>query len=453
MREDAMSSPSLDYQNQPDNKHIKHIPGREGLPYLGRMIDIVRDYMGVINDHKTNFGNISRVKAIPQRAVMVLGADNWQKVLLDKDKNFSAQMGYMETLGAFYEGGLLLLDFDEHKLSRRLMQTAFKNDSMRGYTERMVPIMRNNISSWESGFEFFPAIKETLLQVAAEVFVGLPATQAADFKQDFHNISDGLLGVVRAEWPITAYGRGQRSKRALFETFSKLIEGRRGVEGMTDMLSYMSNETTEEGELFPTDDISKHMNFLLFAAHDTTASALSHMIYYTAKHPEWQQKMREECLALNKDTIEYDDLKSFPTIDLVFDEAQRLHPSVPILTRRTIRPCEFEGVQVPENVVLFMPTAYNHRDPEHWTNPHEFDPMRFTPGREEHKNHSFCYHPFGGGAHKCIGMHFARMIVKTFMFDFLRSKEYYLPDNFEAKFQWVPLPRPSKLPVHFKDIK
>ena len=65
----------------------------------------------------------------------------------------------------------------------------------------------------------------------------------------------------------------------------------------------------------------------------------------------------------------------------------------------------------------------------------------------------FAWMPFGGGAHKCIGMHFANMIVKCFMHQFLLKYEWTLPDNYSPKMESFPLPKTADgLPVILKKI-
>ncbi len=73
-------------------------------------------------------------------------------------------------------------------------------------------------------------------------------------------------------------------------------------------------------------------------------------------------------------------------------------------------------------------------------------PEHFNDERAEHKQHSFCFHPFGGGAHKCIGMHFAYMIGKVCLFHLLRGSVLELPSNFKPKLAWIPIPRPVNGP-------
>ena len=69
----------------------------------------------------------------------------------------------------------------------------------------------------------------------------------------------------------------------------------------------------------------------------------------------------------------------------------------------------------------------NHRLPEIWTDPLKFDPDRFTEPRNEHKRHRYAFTPFGGGAHKCIGMTFGQLEIKTIMHRLLRRYRLELP--------------------------
>ncbi|MGK2867242.1 MAG: cytochrome P450, partial [Mycobacterium sp.] len=46
---------------------------------------------------------------------------------------------------------------------------------------------------------------------------------------------------------------------------------------------------------------------------------------------------------------------------------------------------------------------------------------RFAEPRSEHKKHRYAFAPFGGGAHKCIGMVFGQLEIKTIMHRTLRN--------------------------------
>jgi cytochrome P450 len=97
---------------------------------------------------------------------------------------------------------------------------------------------------------------------------------------------------------------------------------------------------------------------------------------------------------------------------------------------------------------------YNQRMETWWDDPLRFDPNRFSPARQEHKRHSFSYTPFGGGAHKCIGMNFAQLNAKLFMHQLLLKYRFRTPPAYQAGSRTLPLPKPNgDLPLEFEKIQ
>lgn len=439
-------SQNADYLNAKHSTDLDHIPGSYGaLPYIGNTLELFKDLLGFVDKCYQEHGEISKICIGGVKGLLILGPDNFQQVYLDKDKNFSAQMGYEYSLANFYRGALLLRDFDDHKFHRRLFQTAFKTEPMRGYVDILNPMLKASMDSWEgqTDFRFFPAIKKTLLEVGARIFIGVEelGPEMDKLNEAFLNISDkGLMSLIKLDIPGLKFHKGKQGERYLRQYFTEAIPERRAGNGK-DMLSFMAKEKMDDGEFYPVDDLIPQASFLLFAAHDTTTSTLNQMLLFTAQNPEWQERLREESRALGKAQLGYEDLDEMKGLELVFRETLRMSPSVPLMTRRSINDCEIGGHRVPANTQLYIVPIYNHYMEQYWTNPYTFDPERFSPERDEQKSHSFAYMPFGGGAHKCIGMHFASMLVKCFMHQFLLKYEYSLPENYSPKRESFPLPK------------
>lgn len=78
---------------------------------------------------------------------------------------------------------------------------------------------------------------------------------------------------------------------------------------------------------------------------------------------------------------------------------------------------------------------------EHWPDPTRFDPTRFTDAVQRTR-HRHAYVPFGGGAHMCLGLHFAHMQVKSFMRHFLQNLTVSLEPGYQPVWQMWPIPKP-----------
>jgi len=443
----------LDYLHARDNTRIGHLPGRYGLPLLGRTFGFIVEPFAVLDSIYREYGPVSRISLTFQKMVLALGPDYIQALMLDREQLYSARMGYDGPLGDFFSGGLLVRDFTEHRLHRRIMQTAFKTPAMRQYIGEMQPLIDDSLTGWASmeNFHFYPHIKTLLLDIGARVFLGLDlkGPETRRLNQAFLDMMAGTLALIRRDWPGLLYRKGMNGRRELERFFIDLVPQKR-ASGGTDMASHFARETTPEGELFPDDVVAYHLIFLLLAAHDTTTSALTMASYYLAQHQDWQDRLREELQGLGKDYLDYDDLPRLEECERSFHEVMRLHPPVPQLMRRTVRETELDGYAIPAHTLVQVSPLYVHRMEEWWTRPHDFDPDRFASGREEHKQHSFLWAPFGGGAHKCIGMHFADMLYKSIMAQLLTRYRLHLPQGYRlpARLQHFPFAKPmDNLPL------
>ena len=65
---------------------------------------------------------------------------------------------------------------------------------------------------------------------------------------------------------------------------------------------------------------------LIFGATDTTSSALSRILYLLAKHPDVQDRLRQEIRAAKETygVLTYDELESLPLLDAILRETLRL---------------------------------------------------------------------------------------------------------------------------------
>ncbi len=299
--------------------------GDPGVPLVGHTLEFLHDGLTHARDYHERFGTLFWTGGFGIRMVSVLGPDGLETVLTNRDRAFSNKEGWDFLIGPFFDRGVMLMDFEEHRHHRRIMQQAFKHERLVAYLDKMNPAIKRGIARWQpaSGFELYRATKQLTLDIATEVFVGGELGSEADrLNRAFIDCVVGGQAVIRADVPGGKWHRGLTSRRLLEDYFRAQIPAKRAGDG-DDLFSVLCRAETEDGERFSDDDVVNHMIFTMMAAHDTSTITVAMMGYYLAKHPEWQERLREECRALGKASIGYEDLEALPTMDLVFKETLR----------------------------------------------------------------------------------------------------------------------------------
>ena len=434
---------------------LAHIPGENGPPVIGTTLRVLRDPAGYGARMVKTHGKVFRINAFGIPTVSMVGAEANELVLFDRDKVFSSEQGWGPVLNMVFPRGLMLMDFDHHRMDRRALGIAFKPEPMRGYTQDMNRIFREQLPNWRGDMTFYPAIKQISLDVAAISFLGVPlGPEANSVNKAFADMVQASIGIIRAPLPFTAMGRGVAGRKFLIDYFGPQIEERRRNENRQDMFSQFCRATREDGQHMTNGEIIDHMNFLMMAAHDTITSSVTSMIWMLAKHPEWQEKVRQECLSVAPAGAELSmaDLDRFELTEYAFKEALRMVPPVPSIPRRALRDFTFMGHDIQAGTSVSISPSFVHKMPEYWPDPETFDPMRFSPENSKGR-HKYAWVPFGGGAHMCIGLHFAYMQTKLFMHHLLTQVRVETAVGYQPEWQAWPIPRPKDgLKVSFKPL-
>ncbi len=429
---------------------LAHVPGEDGWPVVGNTLKLIADPIGYGKRMVAKYGPVYRHKSFGGPNVTLMGPDALELVLFDRDKIFSSEQGWGPMLNQLFPRGLMLMDFDKHRVHRRTLSVAFKPEPMKLYADALNAGIAARVAEWSGKtFAFYPAIKALTLDLAATSFLGLPfGPESAKINQAFVDMVQASIGVVRVPLPGTAMRRGVKGRAFIVDFFSREVPKRRAGEAQ-DMFSQICRARHEDGSQLSIDEIADHMNFLMMAAHDTITSSATSLVMQLGRHPEWQVRLREEMagLGINGAELPYDRLGDLQRTEWAFKEAMRLMPPVPSIPRRAVKPFSFGGYDFPAGTFVGISTYYVHHMPELWPDPDRFDPERFSPEASRGR-HKYAWAPFGGGAHMCLGLHFAYMQVKILMWHLLRSHRIDLPAGSGDRWQPWPIPQPRDgLPV------
>jgi cytochrome P450 len=347
----------------------------------------------------------------------------------------------------------MLMDFEEHRHHRRIMQQAFKRERLVAYLESMNPAIARGLQRWAPGdaFPLYTHAKRLTLDIATEVFVGAePGAEADRLNQAFVDTVVGGQAIVRAPVPLGKWKRGLESRRLLEDYFRAQLPAKRAGDG-DDLFSVLCHAESEDGHRFTDEDVVNHMIFVLMAAHDTSTITLAMMGYFLGRHRDWQARLRAESQALGKPAIGYEDLEALPSADLVMKETLRMFAPVGMLARETVKDTQIQGHFVPSGTKVLLDIYPTQRMEPWWRDPDTFDPERFAEPRREDAWHKYAWAPFGGHVHKCIGMHFGGMEVKAILHQLLLRNEWSVPDGYEPAMTYATGPCPADgLPVRLR---
>lgn len=413
------------------------IPGCFGLPLLGETLKFHRDFLGFTMAKLRRHGTVFKTHLFGEVTVALLGAEANRFLLVEEVARFSSQAGWAVTLGELFDGGVMLMDGEVHRRHRAILQAAFRRPALEVYGLEVDRVVAARLDAWRdrSPRRLLDAIKELTLDIAARVFIGLELERdVSRINAEFLRLVGGSIAFVRRRIPGTVFWRALAARRALERFFARIVEERRADPGQS-LLGRLMTATGEGGERLTDDEIVGHMIFLLMAAHDTTTSALTSLVYELGRHPDWRARLR--AAGPGSDDGRW-----------AAYEALRLHTPLVAIPRRSIEEVDFAGHRIPAGVVVAISPAVTHRMTDYWTDPDRFDPERFAEGRAEHRRTSCAFIPFGAGPHTCLGQGFAEMEIDRVLTALLERFDWQAPEGYLAPYQQVPFQAPRDgLPI------
>ena len=408
---------------------------------LARMLHGGLDYL---LEYRAKMGDIYRGSSAGNPIAVLWDADEIQRILKNDDRAWSTAVAWIA--GAFdgldprrgNPGMLLTLDFDEHRAARKLVQPAFTLTAIESYLRTAERMFGEAIDRWVArGQVGFKKESRTLLaSVAGEIFTGIRDPQELAVVDNALADFWGIL-VVLSRNPLLSptFRRARRGLETLIETFSKLVPERR-KRGGDDLFSRMC--AVEDREGLDDDAIVRVFITVMFGAFDTTSAGMTSMAYFLAKHPEWQERLREEAQAAPAGALDAASMRAMKQHEWVWKETLRMIPIVTYLARSPLREVEVLGHRLAPGTQVIMMTGGGGRHPKWWTNPETLDPVRFSPERAEDKKHGGIFNPFGAGAHACVGMQLANMEMKQFWHRMLRTCRFRLAPDYRGRHAFAP---------------
>jgi cytochrome P450 len=281
----------------------------------------------------------------------------------------------------------LQIDPPEHKKFRKLLDPIFAPRLMTAMEDEVAVLVNDLIDRFiDRGEVDFAA--EFSIPYPSQVFLtllGLPLNELDRFLA----MKDGIIrpGHVtgKGEGSDAAGAHQQRTADSIYEYFNRVLDERE-VEPKDDLVSrFLKAEV--DGHRLSREDILDICFLFLIAGLDTVTATLDCMFGFLAQHPDHRQQL-------------VDDPSLIPS---AIEELLRWETPVSLVARASLEDTTLAGCPIAkgDSVILLLGSANTDEGEVEEAHAVRFD-------REVNRHIAF-----GGGIHRCLGSHLARMELRV----------------------------------------
>lgn len=330
-----------------------------------------------------------------------------EHVLKKNHRNYFKSELQTDALGRFLGSGLLTSNGDFWLRQRRLIQPGFHLEKIHGLYE----IMRRTVTAFLSELrpgevDVYPLMNRLAFDIVMNTLFNEAIREKLQdelgrFIADTQDFVMRDLRQPHLSWWFRLSGELDENHRKAGRAraiIASIIEQRRPSVGkhgdLLDMLLQARYEDT--GEPMKEAQLIDEILVLIIAGHETTANALSWILFLLASNPNETRTLRERTNSLGLMEATTD-----AYLKAVINEGLRLYPPAYISDRLALKDDTYNGYTFPAKTIIILFFYGLHRDARHWANPEKFEPSRFLENPSRERENVFV--PFGSGPRLCIG--------------------------------------------------
>lgn len=362
-----------------------------------------------------------------QKAILTLDPVAARQVLQKHHKTYEKSAIVTDLLAKYVGKGLLTSTGDYWLRQRRLIQPGFHKrriESLHGLMKMEVDAC---MTSWKDKadnkltFDAYEEMNRLTFRIVARTLFSTSLEEHGlnQLSELISTLQDFIIREVRQphkRWWMHLTGEIKKhtamasGARAIIHAV--ILDRRKSNEKPDDLLTMLLESVYEDTSQGMDDEQLIDECLILFVAgHETSANALSWMIYLLGKHPETAKKIQDT----GNGTREAD-------IRNVIYETLRLYPPGWVVDRISLEDDQVLDYKLPKGTVWIIYIRGMHRHPKYWERPDDFVPDRWN---DEAVNKE-AYIPFAAGPRLCIGEHFAMMEMELILSEILRLWNFEL---------------------------
>ena len=357
---------------------------------------------------------------------LCLSPESVREVLVTKTSLFSKDTHGYRQLEKVTGAGILTNSGEAWKSNRILIQKMFSLSRIQEFSATVDRRIQQRFSTEKGRIEIQDLHRE-MNEFSLELLLDFAFSSSGVSRLDrFNQALSGLLEITHSRIGTrpAILNRLRFLKNARFEA------GRRYLEEMvTSLYDALASERSWVRDLLdegvPPDQAKNELRTLLFAGHETTANALTWILYLLAKSPVWQDRLAESDSKI---------------VDAVIHEGLRLYPPIWSISRKAISDVEVAGKKISQGETVITSPYLLHRSVRLFEKPSDFMPERFLKSGSDQPE----LFPFGMGPRLCIGRNMAMIQLQRSIAEITHSFRLELLSRDEVRPRATIVLRPDR---------
>lgn len=420
---------------------MKAIDGPNKPRWLQK-IQYTLDPLGFLEAAGQRYGDIFNAPVIgnPETLLLVSHPQAIQQVFSNDTKQFFAPANPLlrPLVG---DQSIFCMEGDRHRRERKLLMPPFHGDRMRAYGQTIIDLTEKTFDPLAPGQAFTARAlaQEVSMSVILKVVFGLSEgdrfaqlqQQITTFLNAFQSpFLAGLLffpSLQKDLGPRSPWGYLRHLQRQMGELLNAEIRDRRQHPdpAKTDILSLLLSTQDEAGQGLTDAELQDELITLLFAGHETTATAIAWALYWAHQFPHTCERILQELTDLGENP-DPATIARLPYLTAVCHETLRIYPVAMLTVPREVRePVELMEYALKPGTRVYGCIYLTHHRPDLYPESKQFRPERFL----ERQFSPYEFLPFGGGTRRCIGEALALFEMKLVLATILQRYELALADS------------------------
>ncbi|XP_074660288.1 cytochrome P450 3A9-like [Tubulanus polymorphus] len=180
-----------------------------------------------------------------------------------------------------------------------------------------------------------------------------------------------------------------------------------------DVVDRETNEMKWTSKGLLREEILAQSFAFIFGGYENISNFMMYVAYCLALNPDAQDRLIKDIHdIIGNEAPDYDNIGKVEYLDMVVNEASRLHTLATRIDRICNETTEMNGILFEKGWMAAIPVDAIHMDPDIWPEPEKFDPDRFSAENREGM-HPCSFMLFGLGPRVCIAQRLALFEAKV----------------------------------------